>query len=108
MIRGIGVDIVDLDRIVIDNDFYKKILTEREQKIFISLSEIRKKEFLGGRFAAKEAYAKALKTGIGLTGFHSIEVLNDENGAPFINEKNVHVSISHEKKYAIAYVIIEE
>ena len=59
--RGIGVDIVDLDRLNLENThFIKRILTPKEYDIFIQLnSQQRQREFLGGRFAGKEAYLKA-------------------------------------------------
>ena len=73
------------------------------------------------RFAAKEAFSKALGTGI--TGFslQDVYITNDESGKPFLNVKDsaadvlkercgeckLHVSLSHEKEYATAFVIIE-
>ena len=106
----IGVDIVDLDRLNVDHDhFVKRILTEKEYEIFNSFTHIqRKKEYLGGRFAAKEAYMKAMQKGIGQISFHDIEVLNREDGSPYLNDENAHISISHEKKYAVAFVVIEK
>ena len=40
--------------------------------------------------------------------FHDIQILNDETGCPYLNDKKAHISISHEKKYAIAFVVLEE
>ena len=74
------------------------------------------------RFAAKEAFSKALGTGISGFNLKDVYITNDENGKPIINVQNsaeeilknrcqnykLHVSLSHEKEYAIAYVIIEE
>lgn len=106
----IGVDIIDLDRIKVDHEhFVKRILTEKEYEIFNSFQHIqRKKEYLGGRFAAKEAYMKAVQKGIGQISFHDIEVLNREDGSPYLNDENAHISISHEEKYAVAFVVIEK
>ena len=116
MITGIGLDLVDLkriDKILKKNDkFSKRILSEREQKAFESLSESRKLEYLAGRFAAKEAYAKARGTGIreGCT-FHQIEIINDELGKPIIYfcgaEVNGFVSITHTADVAAAQVILQ-
>ncbi|MCI9093194.1 MAG: holo-ACP synthase [Coprobacillus sp.] len=108
--RGIGVDIVDLERLDIHKiHFIKRILSEKEYEIFLEIkSEQRKLEFLGGRYAAKEAYMKARHKGLGEIDFHDIEVLNFPNGCPYLNDKSAHISISHEKKYVIAFVIIEE
>ncbi len=75
------------------------------------MSNIRKIEFLAGRFAAKEAYAKANGTGIREgCEFHQIEILNDELGKPilYFNRHDVKgfVSITHSKDYAAAQVLL--
>ncbi|MDQ0232498.1 holo-ACP synthase [Metabacillus malikii] len=120
MIEGIGLDIVELDRIrrIVDRQpgFIKRILTIEEIEKFITLSKERKVEFLAGRFAVKEAYSKANGTGIGVEiGFQDIEVVNDDKGKPYIRilknnsheMKHIHVSITHTRQYAAAQVIIE-
>ncbi|GMB09919.1 holo-[acyl-carrier-protein] synthase [Thermolongibacillus altinsuensis] len=117
MIIGIGIDLVELKRIeeIIERQpkFVERILTDGEKQIFLQLAKKRQIEFLAGRFAVKEAYAKALGTGIGSAfSFKDIEVKNDESGRPFIvcassADERIHVSISHSKHYAIAQVIIE-
>ncbi|MEG0592744.1 MAG: holo-ACP synthase [Coprobacillus sp.] len=106
---GIGVDIVDLDRLDIENQhFIEKILSINEYNVFRTLnSKQRRLEFLGGRFAGKEAYMKAHHKGIGSFDFHSIEILNDEDGCPYLNDDLAEISISHEKKYAIAFVMLK-
>lgn len=107
---GIGVDIVDLERLDVENThFIKRILSVNEYKIFCEMhSQRRQLEFLGGRFAGKEAYLKANHKGIGGIDFRDIEILNDENGAPYLNDDKAQISISHEKKYAIAFVVLEK
>ncbi|MBB5325998.1 holo-[acyl-carrier protein] synthase [Anoxybacillus tepidamans] len=116
MIVGIGIDIVELERVqklMEQNErFIHRILTEKEKSIFYSLSNGRKVEFLAGRFAAKEAYAKALGTGIGKSiSFQDVEIMNDEYGKPVavstLDGHRIHVSISHSRDYAVAQVIIE-
>lgn len=116
MITGVGIDIVELKRIKVAKDrhsnFIKRILTEKEQHLYINLSEKRKDEFLAGRFSAKEAFAKATGTGIGKQlSWQDIEVIPDINGKPIIqteqNYGKVHLSISHSKEYAVSNVIIE-
>jgi holo-[acyl-carrier protein] synthase len=116
MIIGIGIDIVELERIeqlMMKNEkFIDRILTEEEKAIFSKLSPKRKVEFVAGRFAAKEAYAKAIGTGIGKNvSFHDIQIMNDDNGKPIavsnVKDCRIHVSISHSRDYAIAQVIIE-
>ena len=104
----IGVDIVDLERLDISNThFVERILSPLEQDVFYKLkTEQRKKEFLGGRFAGKEAYLKAMQTGIGGIDFHDISILNRENGSPYLVDLKGEISLSHEKKYAIGFVFI--
>jgi holo-[acyl-carrier protein] synthase len=116
MISGIGLDIVEIKRIkqILERQrkFIDRILTPYEKDIFEGLSDKRKVEFLAGRYASKEAYAKAVGTGIGHhLSFLDIQVENDVNGKPFIrlpNENGVHLSISHSAEYAVAQVIIEK
>lgn len=115
MIKGIGIDIIELARVkeilTKQKRFIDRILTEREKEVFRGLSDSRKIEFLGGRFAAKEAFSKANGTGIGKElSFLDIEIDADEWGKPFIRfpEGKSHLSISHSKEYAIAQVIMEE
>lgn len=115
LIAGIGIDIVELNRIEAilnrQNGFVERILTEKERSIFETLSDKRKIEYLAGRFAAKEAFSKAYGTGIGKgLSFLDIEICTDEHGKPFIVKPistYVHLSISHSKEYAVAQVIIE-
>lgn len=116
MIKGIGIDLVELARIKDAYErnprFAERILSENELSRFKTLSEKRRIEFLAGRFAAKEAYAKANGSGIGgELSFQDMEIATDENGKPyFVKPKRVgvHVSISHSDQYAIAQVIIED
>jgi holo-[acyl-carrier protein] synthase len=115
MILGTGIDIVELKRIeklITSEKFIARILTSNEQAKFSALSERRKIEFLAGRFAAKEAYAKALGTGIGKElSFQDIEVINNELGKPFVHcervKEKAHLSISHSQEYAVAQIILE-
>ncbi|HEY8364819.1 MAG TPA: holo-ACP synthase [Haloplasmataceae bacterium] len=114
MIIGIGVDLVEIDRIKkssIEN-LVKRILTEKEIQIYNQFkNEKRKWEFLAGRYAAKEAYSKALGTGIGEISFKDIEVINDNKGKPYIDINNntiIHLTITHTESYALAFVVIEE
>lgn len=117
MIKGIGIDIIELERIrkSMENPrFIDRILTEKEKESYLQLhNEARKIEFVAGRFAAKEAFAKAMGTGIGKLSFQDIEVKNSELGAPFIESKqqssmNIFVSITHSREYAVAQVVLEE
>ncbi|MBB6454183.1 holo-[acyl-carrier protein] synthase [Salirhabdus euzebyi] len=119
MIKGLGIDLVELKRIekIIKNNerFYEKILTKQEREFLNNISSWKRKiEYTAGRFAAKEAYAKAYGTGIGSeVSFLDIEVISDDKGKPeiYINgekRKNILVSISHGTEFVIAEVIIQE
>jgi holo-[acyl-carrier protein] synthase len=117
MIKGIGLDVTEIERITVAHDrsskFKDRILTTQEIKRFEKLSETRQLEFLAGRFAAKEAFAKALGTGIGKScSFHDIEVLPNEVGKPMLFFKGIevkgHISITHTKQFAAAQVILVE
>ncbi|MBU9710428.1 holo-ACP synthase [Evansella tamaricis] len=118
MIVGIGLDLVELERIRSLYDrkpsFAKRVLTEREYDYFLTLKDQRKIEYLAGRFSAKEAYSKALGYGIGKEiSFQDIEIINDLKGKPEIHTKNTsggkaHLSITHTATYAAAQVVIED
>lgn len=114
MIIGLGTDIIEISRIKKvnkDHRLARRILTPNEMEHYETIvSEARQLTYLAGRFAVKEAYSKALGTGIGATvSFNDIECLNDTNGKPILkNAPNAHVSISHSRDYAVATVIIEE
>ncbi|CAH0174348.1 holo-ACP synthase [Peribacillus castrilensis] len=115
MIKGIGVDITELDRMetLINRQprLKERILTESEILIFEKLNGRRKVEYFAGRFAAKEAFSKANGTGIGKhLSFLDIEIISDDKGKPVISKpfsKGVHLSISHSRDYAVAQVVIE-
>jgi holo-[acyl-carrier protein] synthase len=117
MITGIGLDVTEIEKIQTIHSrttkFVERILTLNEIKKFSSLSEHRQIEFLAGRFAAKEAFAKALGTGIGKEcSFQDIEILANELGKPILhfNEQAVNgfVSITHTKQFAAAQVVLVE
>ena len=116
MIKGIGIDLIELERISAlvqrQERFPDRILSRAEKIHFENLPAKRRVEFLAGRFAAKEAFAKAIGTGIGSQlSFQDIEIGKDSNGKPFIKRPenvNAHVSITHTKQYAAAQVVIEE
>ena len=125
-ILGIGVDIVENSRISIslkNNLFIKRVFSNSE--ILKAKKVINKKNYYSKRFAAKEAFAKSI--GIGFRdnlNFKDISIVNDKLGKPsfIITEKikkiikkqfkiskfNFFLSISDEKKYSVAYVILQK
>lgn len=124
MIFGIGNDIVEVSRIqrtVERTDgFLNKIFTDNEI-LYCEEQKAGKFQSYAARFAAKEAFFKALGTGYRFGfAFHEIEVLNDSLGKPeikvsgrveaFMKEKKikkVHLSLSHVKEMATAFVVLE-
>ena len=124
MIFGIGTDIVDVERIRKLGSLEKfadKILSLNELEVFNSQIDEKKVTFLAKQFAAKEAVSKALGTGIGKDiRFNQIEILRNSDGKPYLNHDGMittifndlgitktHVSLSDEKKYVLAFVILE-
>ena len=125
-ILGIGVDIVENSRITksLKNKlFIKRIFSDSE--ILIAMKVRDKKNYYAKRFAAKEAFAKSIGTGFrNDLNFKDIAIVNDKLGKPrfVINEKikkivkkqfkissfNFLLSISDEKKYSIAYVVLQK
>lgn len=123
MIYGIGIDIVKVKRLEDAYEkwgrkFFEKILTDNE----IAYSFEKKNSFpsLAVRFAAKEALIKAIGSEINVN-MKDIEVRNDEKGKPLIRVRNklegffkekqilhCHLSLSHEKEFAVACVVLEK
>lgn len=117
MIVGHGIDVQAIERLaqaVAKNArFASKVLTPNEMAVFADLSEQRGVTYLAGRWAAKEAFAKAYGTGIVTgCGFQDLEFLTDAKGAPVCTKSpfsgKVWVSISHVAGLAQASVILEE
>ena len=126
IILGIGVDIVDNTRItksLKNNLFIKRIFSNSEILIAKKIKD--KKSYYSKRFAAKEAFAKSIGTGFrDDLNYKDISIVNDKLGKPsfVINEKikkivkkqfkitlfNFFLSISDEKKYSVAYVILQK
>ena len=125
-ILGIGVDIVENIRIhkSLKNDsFIKRVFSTSE--ILLSKNKTNKKSYYSKRFAAKEAFSKAIGTGFrGNLNFKDITITHNKLGKPsfVVTEKikkiikkqfkissfDFFLSISDEKKYSIAYVILQK
>ncbi|MGM0125439.1 holo-[acyl-carrier-protein] synthase [Enterococcus sp. AZ194] len=116
MIKGIGIDAVELKRIerIIKEkrSFTTRVLTTNELMLFNDLTLHRQIEFLAGRYACKEAFSKAWGTGIGKVSFQQIEILKNEFGAPIVTNSphtgNVFVTITHTDTVAIAQILLED
>lgn len=107
MILGIGIDIVSLKRIEAaarNPRFVERILTAEERDMFTSTAEI------AGRWAAKEAIAKALSPR--QLSWHDVEILRASSGKPVVRVTLplghvLHLSISHERENAVAFAVLE-
>ncbi len=103
----IGIDLVNIDRIANlrhKDAFIKRVLTKREQHIYQQLpNQSRSDEWLAGRFAAKEAVIKVIDQPLFMKNFE----VQSENHKLFVDAQNirVHISISHERHYAVACAI---
>lgn len=128
-IYGVGTDIVEVARIAesiqkMGERLIDKVLGEQERLIFRQRqmnSEAKAIRFLATRFAAKEAFSKAL--GIGFRApmsWHGVQILNHQNGRPYFvfdeatqawmdqHRLHAHVSLSDEQAYALSFVTIEQ
>ena len=124
MIYGIGTDIVSIERIqnILNKNrdgFINRVLTEHEKALFANKAD--SAAFCAKRFAAKEAFSKALGTGIGrIVSFQDLTVRSNEHGKPYfmpseklrlyLQEKGIkhgHLSISDESQNALAFVVLE-
>lgn len=102
----LGIDIVKISRIKNVDSLKRGILSSNEVKLFLKAHN--KKEFLAGRFAAKEAFLKANHVGLDKIALKNIEVLYRKDNSPYIKYKNkkYDVSIAHDGDYAIAVTYV--
>jgi holo-[acyl-carrier protein] synthase len=125
MIVSIGVDIVEVYRIreaiARTPRFATRVFTQAERD-YCESKGVAAAQSYAGRFAAKEAFLKALKTGWrGKITWHDIEVVTDADGVPTLNitgeaerilktsgANRIHLSISHTTEHAVAEVILEQ
>lgn len=101
----VGIDIVKIDRLDISNNsFLSKVLSNDEIEIFNN--ENKKREFLAGRYALKEAIIKTFE-GNKVVIMNEINIRRNENGVPICEYENYNIvcSISHDGEYAIAIAI---
>jgi len=114
--NNVGIDLVEFEDLKarMSKRFVSRILSERELAIYEKIHHPQRKlEFLGGRFAAKEAYTKAYHTFDVPLNYVDVEVLKDDVGAPYIESKyrktdNVAISISHSPSYVVAICVVEK
>ena len=123
MIAGLGIDMIEVERVAekIGKETGFRELVFSKKEIEYCDSKANKFEHYAARFAAKEAFLKAIGTGWASgTAFNEIEIFNDANGKPEImllgqtaitlavmGHQKISVSLSHLKAIASAVVIIE-
>ena len=123
MIAGIGVDLCGIQRMACmlqDEKIMQRMFTEHERAYF-AMRNVMGSASAAACYAAKEAFAKALGTGIGAVGFLDIEILHDALGKPIyqvhgkaqsiLMERGItacHLSISHEGDMAVAFAVLEK
>ena len=125
MIVSIGIDIVEVYRIreTISRTprFVERVYTERE-RAYCEAKGAAAAQSYAARFAAKEAFLKALKTGWrGKITWHDIEIHSDADGVPTLKivgeaqkiletlgADKIHLSLSHTTEHAVAQVILEK
>lgn len=123
MIAGIGTDIAEVRRFekwVRNPQMLERFFNEKE--LSSAKSEAARCQHYAVRFAAKEAFSKALGTGISGFNLKEVYITNNSEGAPLLNiegaalslmkerlgQCKAFVSLSHEKEYALAFVILEK
>lgn len=123
MIIGIGIDLAKVERfqrLLNNKGFLKKYFHEEEVR-YIESKGLSGAQSMAARFAAREAFFKALGTGFTGYSLKDIKIINNNNGRPEVvpgdnvikdlNNINpnwkIHLTMSHEKEYAIAQVILE-
>jgi holo-[acyl-carrier protein] synthase len=124
VIVSIGIDIVEVYRIreTLERTprFVERVFTERERR-YCDAKEMAAAQSYAARFAAKEAFLKALKTGWrGKITWHDIEIVSGENNVPSLKiggeaqrilenlgANQIHLSLSHTTEHAVAQVILE-
>lgn len=137
MILGVGCDITKVSRFkkwLHDKALLTRFFNEEELPAFSTFSQetlTERKEasllqHIAARFAAKESFSKALGTGLTAFNLRDAFIKKDSNGAPslvvtktaltalndlakrnHINKATVHISLSHEKEFAVAFCVIE-
>lgn len=123
MIVGVGCDIIKIERIaraIKSESFIRRVFTA-EEAAYCQRRGRQAAASFAARFAAKEAVLKALGTGLREGSLQEIAVDNDGLGKPLVQlsghfamlakqlgVKNIQISLSHSREFAVAYVIMED
>ena len=123
MILGIGTDLMDMGRLSkesLSGEDPFAVRTFSKAELVSAGKTPDPYAYLAVRFAGKEAVFKALGRRIPHAAFNEIEILSDQNGAPFVNlygytkqaamemgVSRIHISLTYEKEYAAAFAVLE-
>lgn len=122
MVYGIGADLVQIDRMeksLKSEAFWNRVFGEEERQLLLGLGEARRMQSAAANFAAKEAFLKAIGTGIGGFALHEIQAVRKQGGAPCFsftgnaaqwvqqNGIKAHLTLSHDAGLAQAFVVLE-
>lgn len=115
----IGIDLIEIERISksINNDhFIERVFSPSEINSAKNMKQVA--QYYAGRFCVKEAFSKAIGTGVRGFSLNEVSTLNNSLGAPYLvltgkalevcGVRKINVSISHTEKYATAIVMIED
>lgn len=117
MITGVGIDLLEINRVkaVVDAEprFIEKVLTPGERQQLSGLHKQRYWEYLAGRFSLKEAFSKAMGTGIGAqVGFQDVEIIDNTLGQPEVMKSpydgQALASVSHTKNLVMTEVLLQK
>jgi len=110
--KGIGVDIVEFQRIreiKYPAKFVDKILSEKEKAVYVTFANAKRQlEYLAGRFAMKEAIYKAIPVVDEKWRFIDFSILNDSSGALYLDEPSevkTMLTLSHSENYVVAIAV---
>jgi len=121
MIVGLGTDIIEIQRIkkALNSEKFKELVYSVKERRYCESRGEQAAASFAARFAGKEAFFKALGTGI-ICALSLVEILNDAKGKPILklsgealklvedrNIKNLHMTLSHSREYATATCIFE-
>ena len=122
MVYGIGADLVQIDRMeksLKSEAFWNRVFGEEERQLLFGLGEARRMQSAAANFAAKEAFLKAIGTGIGGFALHEIQAVRKQGGAPgfsftgnaaqWVQQNGIkaHLTLSHDAGLAQAFVVLE-
>ncbi|WP_342252142.1 holo-ACP synthase [Spiroplasma endosymbiont of Amphibalanus improvisus] len=107
MVKNIGIDIIENKRIKLKEKFVLRVLSSSEFKLFNDFKTVkRKREFVAGRWACKEAIIKIIDQPI---PFNCMDIFYVHHKPTIkISDLDIKISISHERRHSVAVAILQE